>query len=183
MTEENRLAAALKAGDTAALEAVVDGYAAYVAAVIRNFSRGALSAEDIDELAADVFVSLWQSRERLSEDRGLRPYLSAIARNAVKNRFRSMPPAAEDISELEIASGFDVARRAELGEAMDCLREGINSLAERDAEMFMRFYFYGEKTSDIARYMNLTEGTVRSKLTRTRQKLKAFMTERGFDHV
>ena len=124
MTEENRLAAALRAGDLTALGAVVDGYAAYVAAVIRNFSRGTLSEEDIDELAADVFVRLWQSRERLSEDKGLRPYLSAIARNAVKNRFRDMPPAAEDISELEIASEFDVEQRAELNEAMDCLKEG-----------------------------------------------------------
>ena len=183
MTEENRLAAALAKGDTAALEAVIDGYAAYVAAVIRNFSRGTLSADDIDELAADVFVRLWESRERLSEDKGLRPYLSAIARNAVKNRFRDMPPAAEDITELEIASDFDVEQRTELTEAMSCLREGIDSLAKQDSEVFLRFYFYGEKTSDIARYMNLTESTVRSKLTRTRQKLKAFMTERGFDYV
>lgn len=183
MTEENRLAAALARGDTAALEAVVDGYAAYVAAVIRNFSRGTLSAEDIDELVSEVFVRLWQGRDRLSEDKGLRPYLSAIARNAVKNRFRAMPPAAEDISGLEIASDFDVARRAELNEAMSCLKEGIDSLAKLDGEVFLRFYFYGEKTSEIARIMNLTEGTVRSKLTRTRQKLKAYMTERGFDYV
>lgn len=183
MTEENRLAAALAKGDTAALEAVIDGYAAYVAAVIRNFSRGTLSAEDIDELAAEVFVHLWQGRERLSADKGLRPYLSAIARNAVKNRFRAMPPAAEDISGLEIASDFDVVQRAELNAAMDCLKEGIDALAKQDGEVFMRFYFYGEKTSEIARIMNLTEGTVRSKLTRTRQKLKAYMTERGFDYV
>ena len=66
---------------------------------------------------------------------------------------------------------------------MDCLKEGIDALAKQDGEVFMRFYFYGEKTSEIARIMNLTEGTVRSKLTRTRQKLKAYMTERGFDYV
>lgn len=183
MTEENRLAAALAKGDTAALEAVIDGYSAYICTIIRNFSRGKLSVQDIDELAADVFVRLWQSRERLDRESGLKPYLSAIARNAVKNRFRSMPPLSEDITELELPSDFDVAEHAELSEAMSCLKQGLKTLSEEDSEIFLRFYFYGEKTSQIARIMNISDSTVRSKLTRTRQKLRAYMTERGFDYA
>lgn len=49
MTKERTLAAKLKRGDTAALKEIIDCYAGYVRTVIRNFSRGTFSEQDIDE--------------------------------------------------------------------------------------------------------------------------------------
>ena len=113
-TKEQRLAAALKKGDTAALAKIIDGYAGYVCAVIRNFSRGhhpgsgAFTEEDIDELCGDVFFGLWEHREGIDVELGLKAYLSAIARNAVKNRVRSSKPPLESLDELEISDGTSI---------------------------------------------------------------------------
>ena len=182
-SKEKRLAVKLKKGDTAALKEIIDCYTGYVRTVIRNFSRGTLPEQDIDELCSDVFFSLWQHREGLDEKTGFRSYLSAIARNAVKDRFKSAVPPSEDISELELPSGFTVEDTAQLHEVIRCLDKGLSELSEEEREAFARYYFYGESTPDIARKMNVSESTVRSRLSRTRTKLKDYLTKRGFDHA
>lgn len=180
---EQRLAERLKNGDTAALEKIIDEFSGYVCTVIRNFSRGALSEQDIDELCSDVFYGLWKRRDNLNAELGLKAYLSAIARNAVKNRFRAQKPPAEDISELELADDLSIEELAERREMMSALYEALETLSEAEREMFLRFYFYGEKSSDIAIRTGATESSVRSKLSRTRAKLREYLTERGFEYV
>ena len=155
---------------------------------MRNFSRGTLSEDEIDEMAGDIFFRLWQNRANLDAECGLRPYLSACARNAVKNRFRNMPPELaagivdNDISELDIPDGFSLENQAELNEIMRCLNEGMNSLSEKSREIFTRFYFFGERTPEIARIMGISEGAVRSTLSKTRSKLKDYLMKRGFEY-
>ena len=61
-TKEQRLAEALKKGDTSALAEIIDGYADCVCTVIRNFSREAFTEEDIGELCGGVFFGLWEHR-------------------------------------------------------------------------------------------------------------------------
>lgn len=182
-TREKQLVKRLARGDTAALGEIIDLYNAYVRTVIRNFSRGAFSDQDIDEMCSDVFYSLWKHREGLDLKVGFRSYISAIARNAVKDRFKTAKPICGDIAELEIPSDFSIEDAAEIHEALRCLDKGLSTLGERECEIFTRFYFYGESTADIARKLDISEGTVRATLSRTRNKLKEYLIERGFDYA
>lgn len=181
-TKEQRLAEALRRGDTSALAEIIDGYAGYVCAVIRNFSRGAFSEEDIDEICSDVFYGLWEHRGGLDAGLGLKAYLSAMARNAVKNRFRSFKPPMESLDELEISDGTSIEEKAELNELMRELDSALKTLSDEEREIFMRFYFYGQKSSEIAKITDTAEGTVRSRLSRTRAKLRGELRNRGFDY-
>lgn len=174
---------ALGDGNKKALEKIMKRYSGYVCTVARNFSRGALSEEDIDEISVEVFYKLWNRRQDLDIRVGLSAYLSTAARNAVKDRFRDLPPPYEDITELDLPSDYSVEDKAELSVMMDCLNEGIEQLSPKDREIFLRFYLYGEKSSQIANAMNISESSVRTNLHRTRAKLKNFMSERGYDHV
>ena len=178
---EQRLVERLKKDDTAALGKIIDGYAGYAAAVIRNFARGSLPEQDIDDICMEVFCSLWEHRANLDAERGLRAYLSAMARNAVKNRFRSAPPPTADIDEPKLSDSISVEYVAELGEVMRELDKALQALPPEDKEAFMRFYFYGQKSSEIAIIMNTAEGTVRSRLSRTREKLRRELKDRGFE--
>ena len=167
-----------------ALEKIMKKYLGYVCTVARNFSRGALSEEDIDEIAIDVFYGLWQRRRDLDTKSRLTAYLSAAARNAVKDRFKALPPPYEDITELDLPSdSLSVEDRAEFSAMTSCLNEGVEQLSPKEREIFLRFYLYGEKSSHIAEAMNISESSVRTTLHRTRAKLKKFMSERGYDRV
>ena len=181
--DEEKLISALSDGDNKALEKIVKKYSGYVCTVARNFSRGALSEEDIDEISVEVFYKLWNCRQNLEIKIGLSAYLSAAVRNAVKNRFRSLPPPFEDISELELSSDILVEDKAVISEMMECLNEGVEQLSPKDREIFLRFYLYGEKSSQIAAVMNISESSVRTNLNRAREKLRKYLSERGFDYV
>ena len=183
--EENWIAQ-LKADEETALETIIQHRSGYVYTIIRNFSRGRLSPEDMEELTADVFVQLWRNRSRLKADALLSPYLAAIARNAVKNRFRAMgkhAPVRQSLEELTLSDPKDLCGDTENLEAIACLMKGLDMLSETDREMIIRFYFYGEKTSEIAQMLSLTDTAVRLRLHRSRGKLRKFMIERGFDHA
>ena len=181
---EEKLLRALSDGDIKALEKLMKKYSGYVCTVARNFSRGALSEEDIDEISVEVFYKLWKCRQGLEIKVGLSAYMSAAARNAVKNRFRDLPPPYEDITGLELPSDdISIEDKAEFSAMMDRLNEGVQQLSPKDREMFLRFYLYGEKSSQIAKAMNISEGAVRTNLHRVREKLKKFMSEGGYDHV
>lgn len=180
---DEKLLRALKNGDASALDRIMKKYSGYVCTVARNFSRGFLSEEDIDELSVAVFYKLWEQRGRLELRLGLAAYLSAAVRNAVKNRFRDDPPHSEDISELDIPSDHSVEEQAELSEMMEILDEGLKAISPKRREIFLRFYLYGERTSQIAKAMNTSEGSVRTELHRARAQLKEFMSDRGYDHV
>lgn len=180
---DRELINAMAAGDESALYKLSGAYSAYVCTVIRNFSGGMLSVQDTEELCSDVFFNLWQHRDRLDEDIGLKPYLSVCARNAAKNRLRSLKQPQEDIDELEVASNVDIERAAELNAMMRCLDRALAELSEEDRTVFLRYFFYGEKTAAIARAEGIGESTVRSKLSRTKKKLREYLERRGFDHV
>lgn len=174
---------ALVDGDKKALEKIMKKYSGYVCTVARNFSCGALSEEDIDEISVEVFYKLWSCRQNLEIKIGLSAYLSAATRNAVKNRLRSLPPPFVDITELEISSDILVEDKAEISGMMKCLNEGVDRLSLKEREIFLRFYFYGEKSSQIAAAMNISESSVRTNLHRVRDKLKKYLSERGYDYV
>ena len=182
-TKEKQLAVRLKKDDTAALKEIIDCYTGYARTVVRNFSRGMLSEQDIDELCSDVFFSLWQCRKNLDAGIGFRSYLSAIARNAVKDRFKSTDPPCDNILDFEIPSGARVEDTAQFREMIRSLDKGLSTLPEKESEIFTRYYFYGESTTVIAQKMNVSEGTVRSALSRARTKLKEYLTKRGFDYA
>lgn len=183
MLKDEKLMTALKKGNVSALEKIMKKYSGYVCTVARNFSRGALSEEDIDEISVDVFYKLWELRGGLDIKIGLSAYLSAAVRNMVKNRFRDLPPPSEDISDFEIPSLTSVEDAAELALMTECLNEGISGLSEKEREIFLRFYLYGEKTAQIADAMSVSESSVRTNLSRTREKLKIFMNSRGYEYV
>ena len=79
-TDDKTILRRLKRGDAAALEAAVRQYSGYVTAVIGNQLGPCAAAEDIEELASDVFVALWRAAQPLRTEH-LRGWLGKVARN------------------------------------------------------------------------------------------------------
>ena len=85
--EDTDLLRRLRRKSAGALEEAVRQYSAFVMAIIRNRSRGVLTAEDQEEIASDVFVSLWRRAKDISRGQ-LRPWLGAVARNRTADAMR-----------------------------------------------------------------------------------------------
>lgn len=174
---QDPLTARLRLGDPAALEEAMDRYSAYAARIIAAFLRDALPREDMEEALSDVFVALWNSRERL-EGEDLRPYLAAIARNAARQRLRQLRPT-ESLPEERMDDAPGPENLAETAETAEELRRAIRALPPEERDLFIRFYYLGQTTAEIAAATGEKEATLRSRLRRGRLKLKQYCTERG----
>ncbi len=81
--KDKRLILKLKQGDSKALNIIIEKYSSYVYCY-KNIIGDYMTEEDIEEVASDSFVNLWNNSDKLSEDRPLTPYLSAIAKMPLK---------------------------------------------------------------------------------------------------
>ena len=176
--EERQLLRRLRKGDTAALSQIMDAYSAYLYAIIQNIIRPPLQPEDIEEVLSDVFLRLWEKAADV-EPGHLRAWLGTVARNRAKDKLRALHltlPLEEDCIE-GFADGpeADAIRR----EAQKAAREAVEAMGEPDRSIFVRYYYFYQKTEEIAAALGLQPGAVRVRLTRGREKLKAVLTERG----
>ncbi len=179
--EDRQILSGLRSGDIGALSAAIENYTGYVSAVIANQLRRRGSREDLEELTANAFVALWESRESLRTER-LRGWLGAVARNQArsflrKNRLLTVSP--EDV----LLVSADVAEKLlEKEEARRLLRAAVEALEPPDREIFLRFYYYDQTVPEIARDMRLKREAVKSRLRRGRDKLRQRLEEGGFPY-
>ncbi|MDF2653033.1 MAG: DNA-directed polymerase sigma-70 factor, partial [Paenibacillus sp.] len=59
------------------------------------------------------------------------------------------------------------------------LEWALSLMKELDREIFIRYYFFMEKTADIAEQLGMRESTVRSKLSRGRTFLREVFIKGG----
>lgn len=158
------------------LEYLMDRYIPYVSAVVWGILRGAMTAQDAEEVVSDVFLAAWDQAEDLQPGK-VKPWLGAVARNKAKNKLRKIGrelPLEEDILELP----DDCAERLQREEEQELVRMAVDSLSPQDREIFLRHYYYAQQVSEISRNMGLNESTVKTRLRRGRMKLKEFLTGR-----
>ena len=94
--DERALIKKLNRRSRGALDQAVARYTPYVSAVILRTLAGRACREDVEELSADVFVALWTHAGTLDPEveKGLRPWLAAVAKNKATDFLRRSRPSA-----------------------------------------------------------------------------------------
>ncbi len=171
----------LKRRDMGAYEEVIDTYKNYVGTIVRSRISAYMSNEDVEEVIADVFFTLWKQSARLDVKKGnLQNYLAVLARNLAINKRRDQNGLLFLDESFEVNGGespeFEVINK----ETRDILLKEVGKLKSPDMEIFIRYYMDGEAVVKIAEDMHLNTNTVKAKLFRARKKLKKNLLERGF---
>ena len=177
MTEE-ALLQRLRNDETAALEEIIDGYSPYVFSVLSRRLGLFRTPEDLEELASDVFFSLWRHRKRLRGTH-LRGWLSKVAENAARDflrRQRLKTVSAEDCLELSEQAAESLTDRELRAQV---LRQALDGLDPQSRDIFRRYYYQDCTVDQIARSLDMNPATVKSRLQRGRKKLKEALTEGG----
>ena len=182
MIDEQYLIQQIKTGSQKALETVIDRYGSYVKAIAANIIKPPMTDADVEEVVSDVFLSLWSHPG--DPDRGsLKGYLAAITRNKARDRLRSFHievPLESDCLEVPVE---DSCRQIELAQLKEAVKQVVDRLEEPDRTILLRYYYFYQKTDAIARDMGMNPATVRTKLARSRQKLKEWLTQEFSDDV
>jgi RNA polymerase sigma factor (sigma-70 family) len=173
LTEEQALRQ-MKQGSQDALAWFIQRYGAYVSTIIHNIIGQRMSNADVEEVASDVFLALWNNAGKILPN-AARSWLATVARNTARSRLRRASDTLPLDEEAVIVDDRTPEATLERREQAVRVRMALLSLNPVDREVFLRFYYYYQKTADIAVDMGLNESTVRTKLNRGRAKLRDFL--------
>ena len=158
----------LRSGSDDALNYFIHKYTPYVTTVIFNIIGTTMDMADIEEVAADVFFTLWQHAGAVHSVKG---FLGTVARNKAKNKLREAGkelPLDGNIA----ADTLTLERCAEKKELAAAVKKAVLRLPYPDREIFLRFYYYYQTQEEIAAEMGINISTVKTKLRRGRERLK-----------
>lgn len=138
---------------------------------------------DAEEVAATAFFELWRKRDKVRVvDGSVLPWLLATASFAAKNSLRSRRRYHRLLS--QIPRDGDVPDHAdEVDRAMDALkisanvREALLQLNTRDSSVVILCVIQELPTSEAAVVLGIPEGTVKSRLSRVKARLRGVLTE------
>lgn len=176
--DERAMARGLSRGSVRALELAVKRYTPYVGTVICRTLSGQVSREDMEEITADVFLSLWRHAEALREEEGLRAYIGAIARNAAVDFRRRQRPAGE-LPEAAADPRDGPEQQAVQREWSHRLWQAVEALGEPDTTLFVRYYYEEDKLKTVAKELGISPGAAKQRLHRGRKALKKALSEGG----
>lgn len=130
---------------------------------------------------AYVFLALWHHAPEMRTEH-LTGYLASIARSKGYNWLRKNRPETMPIDDVVISDDTDVSAQAEQAELAGIVQEMLAQLPEQDRELLLRFYFYRQSVREIAGEMHMKESTVKTRMYRSRKKLRQLFTERGYGY-
>ncbi len=194
MLPDNQILAELMrraaSGEDAAFESLVQHFEGMVYAFALQSLR---RREDAEDATQEVFLKLWRSLATWRDEASVKTYVMRIARNTVIDaiRHRNSHPTDSltavdgdgEETQLDIADtsstsnpAADYARREQIEE----VRRAIDKLPPDHREIIILRDINGLSYAEIAESTGLDPGTVKSRLSRAREKLKEFLKARNF---
>jgi len=174
MNELEQLLTAATAGDLRAFGRVVrrfqDMAYGYAYSLLGDFHL----AEDA---AQDAFVEAFRSLGKLNELAAFPGWLRRIVQFRCSRvaRSRGVAPAPLEAAAGVAADTIDPAEMAERTELSAKVLEAIPALPDRERAVTTLFYINGYTTNDIAAFLEVPTGTVKSRLAASRKRLKERM--------
>ena len=154
-----------------------------------SLANGILNSEqDAEETVSDAYLKAWNTipPHRPSV---FRLFLAKITRNLAFSRWRQntagkrgggeMQRVLDELAEC-IAAPVGVEEQVSAKELGKTIRAFLDTLPVREQDIFLRRYFFVEESGTIARRYGMKPATVLRTLSRTRAKLRKYLTREGY---
>lgn len=179
MMEEKDLICRAARGDAEAFRQLVE---AYQTPAYRLAARmcGPDSAEDVTQ---EAFLAAWRALPEFRGDCRFSTWLYRLVSNAAIDCLRREKKHRDtgDVDDLELPDGGPSSQeQAERSDTRDAVRRALDRLSPEHRQVlllrFMQELDYGE----IARALNVSEGTVKSRINRAKSKLREVLAAGNF---
>jgi RNA polymerase sigma-70 factor (ECF subfamily) len=137
------------------------------------------NVEQVEEAVQDLFVELWQSRERLSPNNNIRSYLIVSLRRRLLKPSKAIIHDIETVPIMDTTSSFeqsivdlDTAKRISF-----VLAKGINNLTEKQREIINLKFYHEMEYDQIAEVMGINYQSCRNLLSNAIKSLKLFIDQ------
>jgi len=148
-----------------------------------GLSEGILgNRSDAEECVNDAYLRLWNSIPPQNPP-SLKNYLAKIVRRLSIDRYRKNRTVKQYIDfeislhELSECLPAEEEHHSEVISLMEAFLREEDALSRK---LFMGRYWRAVSVNDLAKHYALTPNAVTKRLIRTREKLRAYLTERGY---
>jgi RNA polymerase sigma-70 factor, ECF subfamily len=153
------------AGDRRAFDAL---YHRYVRSVFGLALRRLGDRGRAEDAVQETFAAVWRSAHSYRPERGPgAPWLYAVARNAITDRLRARVETPDELPD-QAADEPGPSERAESSYVAWHVHRALEELPDREREVVELAYWSGLSQSEVASYLGIPLGTVK---TRTRSAL------------
>ena len=167
-------------------EAIVELSKKYGAACLKIARNILKNNSDAEECVNDAYYGAWNTIPP-QNPRPLFTYLYRIVRNLSIKRFHKNTAQKRnsfyDVSLDELEDCFPDATTVEdevnVNETSHLIDIFLDCLDKQNRVMFVRRYWFSDSVSDIAKRFNMSNHAVTVRLSRTREKLRAFLIQKG----
>jgi RNA polymerase sigma-70 factor (ECF subfamily) len=157
---------------------------------ITRFVTRRASAEAAEDLVAETFITAFRRRESFgAESLGARPWLYGIATNVLRHYFRGLDRRRRLVDKWRLSLGGEDPSSdrafAELPERLDAerrrpeLEAALATLDPQARDALLLYSYAGLTYEEIAYALGTPIGTVRSRISRSRQKLRELLLPEG----
>ena len=172
--------------DEQAIPTTADKYGNYCISIANNILG---NHEDAEECVNDTYLNTWNSIPP-HRPKMLSTYLGKIVRNLAFNRYKyntadkrggsQMPVILDELAGC-VSGNDDVAQTYEFHELVAAINHFLSTLPPEKRNIFVCRYWYADSVSHIATRFGMTSASVSMTLNRLRAKLRAYLTERGYE--
>lgn len=177
-SDPRKICERIKNGDKASFELF---YRLEYNNIVHFISSYSIDKEQAEDLAQEVFCSLWEHRSLLDPDGNIRSYLYTSARNKAINILKAAAYSGRAGSEEALAAISDdsLTEMIEALELEDLIRKAFETLPESSRKSFEMSRLQGMKNREIADTLGYSlkaiEYHIRISLRHFRTKIKDFI--------
>lgn len=144
--------------------------------------------QDAEETVSDTYLKAWDTIPP-KRPNIFKMFLAKITRNLAFSRWRKYTAEKRGGGELELVLGElegclaapgSVEDRMNGQELAKTIRAFLDTLPDREQDIFLRRYFFVEESAVIAKRYDMKAATVLRTLSRTREKLRNYLTQEGY---
>jgi RNA polymerase sigma-70 factor (ECF subfamily) len=164
----------VETGDARALRELHDEHAAVLWRYVVHLTGNAAGADDIVQ---ETLLRAWRTPGILAQESGVRSWMFTVARNLVIDDYRSARNRHELTTDtLPDAGASD--RTDSLFEAL-LVEEALATLGYEHRSVIVHAYYGGRSIAEVARELDIPEGTVKSRLHYGLRALRLALQEKG----
>ena len=169
------------AGDSSAFEDIVRRWQGPLVNLAYRFCRDRGRAE---EMAQEAFLRAFRSLRTWRREAAFSTWLFALATNLYRSELRRIPAKTlplEDVAEPRDPRAADGGLEDE--DRNRAVRRAVFTLPAKYREALTLFYFHEMDIASAARSLSLPEGTVKARLSRGREMLRAKLLQQLPDQL
>jgi RNA polymerase sigma-70 factor (ECF subfamily) len=184
--EDQQLVARTQDGDAGAFDQLVVKYTPRLYGLVYNMTS---NHEDTNDLLQDIFSKAYKSIRGFRGKSSFYTWIHSIAVNMtlnfLKKRGRRFHLSLDDVDTsiqndkefLELTQTSSPVREADLSELQRRLNEALMKLSDEHRAVVTMFHIQGMPHAEISKILNVSEGTVRSRLFYANRQLQNYLDE------